>query len=158
MRACAQRRKRTLAKNPSWIAVIAEEVKAVKTDPGHLRKFGLTMGVALAIFGGLFFWRGRAIAPYLFIIAAAFLLLAALAPKVLKPVQTVWMTLAIVLGWVMTRVLLIIVFFIGVTPIAFIARVVGKRFLNLRFEPDRESYWEKREPETRGMERYESQF
>jgi hypothetical protein len=147
-----------LAKNPSWIAVIAEEVKAIKSDPAHLRKFGLTMGVALAIFGGLFFWHDRAIAPYLFILAAAFLLLAALAPRVLKPVQNVWMTLAVVLGWVMTRVLLIIVFFIGVTPIAFIARVVRKRFLNLRFEPDRESYWEKREPETRGMERYESQF
>ncbi len=147
-----------MAKNPSWIAVIAEEVKAVKSDPAHLRKFGLTMGVALAIFGGLFFWRDRAIAPYLFILAAAFLLLATLAPRALKPVQNVWMTLAIVLGWVMTRVLLIIVFFIGITPIAFIARVVRKRFLNLRFEPDRESYWEKRKPEARGMERYESQF
>ena len=147
-----------MAKNPSWIAVIAEEVKAVKSDPVHLRKFGLTMGVALAIFGGLFFWRDRAIAPYLFALAAAFLLLAALAPRALKPVQSVWMTLAIVLGWVMTRVLLIIVFFIGITPIAFIARVVGKRFLNLRFEPEEKSYWEKREPETRGMERYESQF
>ncbi len=158
MRVCAQRRKRTLAKNPSWIAVIAEEVKAVKTDPGHLRKFGLTMGVAFAIFGGLFFWRGHTVAPYLFIVAAAFLLLAALAPKALKPVQRVWMTLATVLGWVMTRVLLSIVFFIGVTPIALIARVVGKRFLDLGFEPDRESYWEKREPQTRGMERYESQF
>ncbi len=147
-----------MAKNPSWISVIAEEVKAVKTDRGHLRKFGLTMGVAFAIFGGLFFWRDHTVAPYLFIIAAAFLLLAALAPKALKPVQTVWMTLATVLGWVMTRVLLIIVFFIGITPIAFIARIVGKRFLVLKFEPDRESYWEKRKPETRGMERYESQF
>ena len=147
-----------MAKNPSWIAVIAEEVKAIKSDPAHLRKFGLTMGAAFAIFGGLFFWHDRAIAPYLFILAAAFLLLATLAPRALKPVQNVWMTLAIVLGWVMTRVLLIIVFFIGITPIAFIARVVRKRFLNLRFEPDRESYWEKRKPETRGMERYESQF
>jgi hypothetical protein len=147
-----------LAKNPSWIAVIAEDVKAVKTDAGHLRKFGLTMGVALAIFGGLFFWRDHTAAPYLFMIAAAFLLLAALAPKALKPIQTVWMTLATVLGWVMTRVLLSIVFFIGITPIAFIARVVGKRFLDLKYEPDRESYWEKREPPTSGMERYESQF
>ena len=80
-----------MAKNPSWIAVIAEEVKAIKSDPAHLRKFGLTMGVALAIFGGLFFWRDRAIAPYLFILAAAFLLLATLAPRVLKPFQNVWM-------------------------------------------------------------------
>ena len=147
-----------MAKNPSWIAVIAEEVRAVKTDPAHLRKFGLTMGAAFAIFGGLFFWRDHTAAPYLFIIAAAFLLLAAVAPKALKPIQMIWMTLATVLGWVMTRVLLAIVFFIGITPIAFIARVVGKRFLDLKFDPDRESYWEKRETPTQGMERYESQF
>jgi hypothetical protein len=147
-----------LAKNPSWISVIAEEVKAVRTDRGHLRKFGLTMGVAFAVFGGLFLWRGHMVAPYLFMLAAAFLLLAPLAPKALRPVQTVWMTLATVLGWVMTRVLLSLVFFIGITPLAFLARVVGKRFLDLKFEPDRESYWEKREPPTEGMERYESQF
>ena len=90
--------------------------------------------------------------------AAAFLLLAAITPRALKPIQTIWMTLATVLGWVMTRLLLMIVFFIGITPIAFIARVVGKRFLDLKYEPDRESYWEKREPPTSGMERYESQF
>ena len=147
-----------MAKNPSWIAVIAEEVRAVKSDPAHLRKFGLTMGVALAIFGGLFLWRGKAVAPYLFVFAAAFLLLATVFPKALKPIQKAWMALATVLGWVMTRVLLIIVFFIGITPIALIARLVRKRFLDLGFEPDRESYWEKRKPETRGMERYESQF
>ena len=147
-----------MAKKPSWIAVVAEEVRAVRSDPGHLRKFGLTMGIALAIFGALFFWRDRAIAPYLFILGAAFLLLAAVAPRALKPVQKVWMTLAVALGWVMTRVLLTITFFIGVTPIALIAKLVGKRFLDHGFEPDRESYWEKREPQTRGMERYESQF
>jgi hypothetical protein len=148
-----------LAKQASWFAVIAEEVRAVKSDPAHLRKFGLTMGIALAAFGGLFFWRGeRGVAPWLFLIAAAFLLLAGLYSKALKPVQKAWMTLAIVLGWFMTRLLLTIIFFVGITPIALIARLFGKRFLDLGFEPDRESYWEKREPHDRGMERYESQF
>ena len=153
-----QRRRRTLAKNPSWAAVIAEEVRAVKSDPAHLRKFGLTMGIALAVFGGLFLWRGKAVAPYLFILGAVFLLLAAVLPRALKPVQKAWMALATVLGWVMTRLLLTIVFFVGITPIALIAKLSGKRFLDLGFEPDRESYWEKRKPHDRGMERYESQF
>jgi hypothetical protein len=58
----------------------------------------------------------------------------------------------------MTRVLLIIVFYIGITPVALIARLSGKRFLKLEFDPDAESYWEKREPHERGKERYESQF
>jgi hypothetical protein len=147
-----------VAENPGWIAVIAEEVRAVRDDAASLRKFGLTMGVALAVFGGLFLWRGKPVAPYLFVIAAAFLLLAFVAPKALRWVQRAWMTLAVVLGWVMTRVLLAIVFYVGITPIAFIARLFGKRFLGLGFEPERESYWEKREPDARGKERYESQF
>jgi hypothetical protein len=148
-----------LAKQANWFTVIAEEVRAVKGDPSQLRKFGLTMGIALAAFGGLFLWRGeQGVAPWLFLIAAAFLILAALLPKALRPVQKVWMTLAIVLGWFMTRLLLTIIFFIGITPIALIAKLVRKRFLDLGFEPDRESYWEKREPHDRGMERYESQF
>jgi hypothetical protein len=147
-----------LARNPGWFAVIAEEVRSVGSDRRTLRKFGLTMGIALALFGALFLWREPAAAPWLFGFAAAFLLLAAIVPKALRPVQFVWMTLAYVLGWVMTRVLLIIIFYIGITPVALIARLVRKRFLDLEFEPERESYWVKREPHDRGMERYESQF
>lgn len=147
-----------MAKKPGWIAVIAEEVKSVKSDPAHLRKFGLTMAVALAIFGGLFLWRGKPVAQYLFIAAAVFAFFAALLPRALKPVQMIWMTLAFVLGWVMTRVLLTIVFYVGITPIAFIARLSRKRFLDLRFQPDAESYWEKRPPQTEGRERYENQY
>jgi hypothetical protein len=147
-----------LAKQQSWAAVIAEEVRAVREDPSSLRKFGLTMGIALAAFGGLFLWRERAVAPYLLLIAAAFLFLAVLAPRALKPIQRGWMTLAIVLGWFMTRLLLVIVFYVGITPIAMIARLTGKRFLKLDFDPAAETYWEKREPDTRGKERYESQF
>jgi hypothetical protein len=147
-----------VAKQQGWTALIAEEVRGVRDDPRSLRKFGLTMGIALAAFGGLFLWRGRAIAPYLFVLGALFLLFALAAPRALKHVQRVWMTFAIALGWVMTRVLLVLVFFIGITPIAFIARLSGKKFLELEFEPDRESYWEKRVKPIEGRERYERQF
>jgi hypothetical protein len=147
-----------VARQLSWAAVIAEEVRSVKDDRASLRKFGLTMGIALAAFGALFLWRGRAVAPYLLIIAAAFSFLALLAPRSLRLVQRVWMTLAIVLGWFMTRLLLVIVFYVGVTPIALIAKLTGKRFLKLEFEPEASTYWEKRPPQARGRERYESQF
>jgi hypothetical protein len=147
-----------VAKQQSWATVIAQEIRSVRDDRASLRKFGLTMGIALAAFGALFLWRDRGIAPYLFLLAAAFLFLAVLAPKVLKPIQRGWMTLAIVLGWFMTRLLLVIIFYVGITPIALIARLTGKRFLKLGFDPEATTYWEKRLPEERGRERYESQF
>jgi hypothetical protein len=147
-----------VSNEPGWAAVIAEEVDAVKSDRGSLRKFGLTMGIALAVLGALSIWRGAVLAPYLLLLAAVFLLAAELTPGGLRLLQRGWMTLAIVLGWVMTRLLLVIVFYVGITPIALIARLTGKRFLELRFDPKATTYWERRSPETRGRERYESQF
>ncbi|MFH1502030.1 MAG: SxtJ family membrane protein [Candidatus Eisenbacteria bacterium] len=147
-----------MAKKRSWGSLILEELRAVKSGKRDLRKFGITMCVAIAVLGALFLWRGRGEPMWFFGIAAAFLLLGLVAPVVLRPVQKVWMAFALVLGWVMTRVILTIVFYIGVTPIAFIARIVGKKFLDLGFEPDRESYWVKRPEPTTGRERYLNQF
>jgi hypothetical protein len=147
-----------LAKKPTWRSVIAEELRAVRSGPSDLRKFGITMAVGLGILGAIFLWRGKGEPMVFFGLAALFLVLGLALPVVLRPVQRAWMAFAIVLGWVMTRVILVVLFFVGVTPVALIARLVGKRFLALGFEPDRSSYWERREKPDRGMERYESQF
>ena len=147
-----------MAKGQSWGAVILDELKAVKSGASDLRKFGITMCVAIAVLGAIFMWRGKGEPLWFFGIAGAFLLLGLAVPVVLRPVQKAWMAFAIVLGWVMTRVILVIVFFIGVTPVALVARLVRKRFLDLGFEPDRNSYWVPRPEPTGGKERYKSQF
>jgi len=119
--------------------------------------FGL-LSLGLGVLGALFLWRGKGEPMIFFGLAALFLVLGLALPVVLRPVQRGWMAFAIVLGWVMTRVILVVLFFVGITPVALIARVVGKRFLSLGFEPERESYWERRASPDRGKERYESQF
>jgi len=147
-----------LAKKQSWASVIADELSSIRSGRGDLRKFGITMAVAIAALGGLFLWRGREEAEWLFWVAVGFLVLGVAVPVALRPVQKIWMAFAVTLGWVMTRVILVIVFYIGVTPIALIARLVGKRFLDLGFEPERESYWVPFPKPDRGKERYLSQF
>ena len=147
-----------MAKKQTCLSVIAGELEAVKSGPRDLRKFGITMGIAFAVLGGLVLWRGHWTPTYLFWVAGAFLVLALVAPVVLRPIQRGWMAFAIVLGWVMTRVILVVLFYVGITPIALIARLVGKRFLDLGFEPARASYWVKRPAPDRGKERYRSQF
>jgi len=133
-----------VAKKQTWAKVIAGELAAVKSGAGDLRKFGITMGVAFAVLGGLLLWRGHWQPKYFFWVAGAFLVLGLAAP--------------VVLGWVMTRVILVVLFYVGITPIALIARLVGKRFLDLGFEPARASYWIPRPAADRGRERYKSQF
>jgi hypothetical protein len=68
------------------------------------------------------------------------------------------MTLALLMGWVMTRVILTFIFYVVVTPIAQLARLSGKKFLNAAFREDVESYWIIREIEEVSKERYEKQF
>jgi len=141
-----------------WTSVVADELAAVGSGRAELRRFGLTMAVALVAFGALFLWRGRGGAVCLLAGGALFLLAALAVPRALRPIQRGWMAFAIALGWVMTRVILVALFYAGITPIALVARLVGKRFLALGFEPERETYWERRPPPTEGRERYERQF
>ena len=83
-----------------------------------------------AVFGtiaGISAWRGHAVWIYWTGTAAIFLAPALLFPSVLKPVQKVWMTLTLLIGWVMSRVLLTVVFFLAITPIAIFFEMFRKR-------------------------------
>ena len=54
--------------------------------------------------------------------------LALVIPSFLKPINKMWMTLAILMGWVMTRITLSILFYLGITPMGFYSTVVWKGF------------------------------
>ena len=66
------------------------------------------------------------------IIALMFIGLGLVVPVMLKPLYFVWMTFAAILGWVMTRVILSIVFYLIITPIGLVTRIIGEDFLALK--------------------------
>jgi hypothetical protein len=138
--------------------VVVQDIKNIKSAKGDLRKFGLTVGIALCLFGALFWWRGKDFYIYLVAIGGAFILLGLAVPIILKPIQKVWMTFAILLGWVMTRVILSILFFVMVTPIGMIAKLFGKDFLSLKFDKEAETYWLPKDIDKSGTRDYENQF
>jgi multisubunit Na+/H+ antiporter MnhG subunit len=68
------------------------------------------------------------------------------------------MGLAIILGFFMTRVILTILFYLVLTPISFIARIVGKKFMDLKYDKSANTYWEKRSVIQKKQIDYERQF
>ena len=69
-----------------------------------------------------------------------------------------WMKFAEALGWVMTRVLLTVFYYLFLTPIALLMRLFGKRPLDLAWRDGRASTWiDKTAPEST-IERYQRQF
>jgi len=121
--------------------MIVEEIKNIKSGKSDLRKFGITMGIVLTLLGGLLLWHNKSYYIYLFILAAAFIIPGLAVPFVLKPIHKVWMTISIILGWIMTRVILSILFYLVVTPTNCVARLFGKQFLDLKIDKNVSSYW-----------------
>ncbi len=138
--------------------MILEEIKNIKESKKDLRKFGLTVGIVLLAIAGLLLWKGKASYPVFGIIGGLLVIAGLLFPIILRPLNKVWMTLAILMGWVMTRVILTILFFIVLTPLKFIAKLFGKDFLDLKIDKARDSYWEVREKKEIKPIDYEKQF
>jgi hypothetical protein len=81
-----------------------------------------------------------------------------IAIPVLRPFHKLWMTLALLMGFVMSGVILTILFYLVLTPIGLVARIVGKKFMPLGFDKNASTYWEKRSINTKQKIDYERQF
>ncbi len=111
-------------------------------DRKTLVTFGLLVGgMAVVLFGLLFPWlRGRAIPTWPFAAAAVLVAAALGAPRLLSPVYRAWMAVGAALGWVNTRILLGAVFFLMVTPIGAVMRMMGRDPLRRGFDPRGATY------------------
>ncbi|MCF7809682.1 hypothetical protein K9N50_01700 [bacterium] len=113
----------------------------------ELRKFGLVMTVPLAIIGGLLFWREKPAAPYFIGLATFFLITGLAVPIVLLPIEKAWMALAKVLSIVVTYFLLTVTFFVMITPMALLLKLIRKDLLSLKFTSNPGTYWVKVDPD-----------
>lgn len=107
-----------------------------------LRQFGLLMGGFLPLFVGL-------LIPYLWSltypvwpwwVGGGFALVALLIPKALNPIYFLWMKLAHVLGWINSRILLGLIFYFTVTPIALLMKLFTKDPMARKIDAKTESY------------------
>ncbi len=138
--------------------MILEEIKNIKESRRDLKKFGLTIGIALIVITILLTISRKGSAVYFGALGFLITIIGLAAPMALKPLNKVWMTLSIILGWIMTRVILTILFYIAVTPIGLLSKLFKKDFLDLKLEKDKQSYWQKRERKKFDPADYERQF
>lgn len=91
-------------------------------------------------------------------VAAVFALFAIVRPDFLHPLNRVWLALGRLLHRVMSPLVMGTIFFLCVTPIAWIMRLRGKDLLSLAHRPDLSSYWIIREPSPPEIETMKRQF
>ena len=110
----------------------------------ELRKFGLIMTGALCV---LLYFRNSILMPWAAALPGFFLISALLYPRLLLPIEKLWMKLASVMSYIMTRVLLTLVYLLAVIPTGLIMRLLGKKPLQLDFIGNMKTYWVDVDPE-----------
>ncbi|MBK9117526.1 MAG: hypothetical protein IPM22_18430 [Betaproteobacteria bacterium] len=111
-------------------------------SPRELRRFAAVLAVAVpVVFCLLLPWLfSRPIPWWPLAVSGALLALAAVAPAALAPVERVWLRIGHALGFVNTRILLTLLFFLLVLPLGLLLRLMRKLPIERRFDPDAATY------------------
>ena len=128
-------------------------------DRKTLRQFA---GLWLVFFGGMALWqalvRGR---PSLGLSIGALALVVGLAgltrPEWVRLIYVGWMVLAFPIGWTVSQVILLLMFYGLFTPIGLVFRLIGRDPLQRARRPGVESYWTPK-PAPADVRRYFKQF
>lgn len=135
----------------------------LKKDPkqvtsGEARKTALIVAAVLAVISAFLLYRGRTTNAWIFAgVAITLVAVGLFVPPVAKLFHRVWMWIAVKLGWINSRILLTLVYFLMFVPYKIVSRIVGRDPLNLR-QPVSDSYWHKREKTHQEPEQFERLF
>jgi hypothetical protein len=123
------------------------------------RKFGWFFVAVFALGGGYAFWQSHNIAwtISLFAVALAFLILAIAAPNLLAPLNKLWVQLGLLLGRIVSPIVLGLIFFVLITPVALVTRLGGRDALRLK-KQNSASYWVDRDPIGPPPDSFKNQF
>ncbi len=111
-----------------------------KIEIGSNRSFGIVFFLVFLIIGVFPIKSGGTINYLLVCISTIFLFLGIINSKLLTPLNKIWFKFGIMLGYIVSPVIMSLIFFMVVTPIAVLLKILGKDVLNLK-KNNNKSYW-----------------
>ncbi len=124
----------------------------LRPDRETLRKFGLVAFVVFGLLGGLVLWKqtlagislgsaARAVAYVLWSIGTVSLLFTLVAPALNRYLYVGLTLLTFPIGFVVSHVFLGIVFYLVLTPVGLVMRLLGRDPLQRTFDSRASTYW-----------------
>jgi len=107
---------------------------------GSNRSFGLVFFVFFFIIAVYPLTIGENPKFWLIILSLIFLILGLLKSNILSPLNNLWFKFGLLLGSIISPIVMGIIFFIVITPISLIMKILGKDLLNLNKNKNN-SYW-----------------
>lgn len=125
----------------------------------QIKSFGIGFSIIVAVFALRMFLRHRLVVyNYLMIISPIILCLAVFRPLFLKPLYKIFSGIGLCIGWLVNKAVLIIIFYLVFAPVGLLLRLIRKDLLDRKIEPQRDSYWLKKECVEFDKSRYAKQY
>ncbi len=138
--------------------MLIDEFKKIDSSKKEIQKFSRVVGIAFIVLGIVIWVISGRIHQLPFIIGISLIVIGLLFPVVLLPLHKLWMGLSIILGHISTRVILTILYYIILTPIAVISRLFGVDFIDQKIDRSKKSYWIKKDAKELNNENIRRQF
>ena len=116
------------------------------------RSFGLLFFVVFLLIGIWPLFKENDYRLWSLIISIIFLILGLLNSKLLKPLNNLWIKFGEILGKIIAPIIMMIVFFIVLTPLSFIVKLFIKDLLKIKFVKNN-SYWISRKKDIGSMKK-----
>jgi len=137
-------------------------VVQINTDPTRreLNQFGFIWMVFVAFFGAMAFFKlhNPSLARGLWVAAVVVPVVGWVFPRFMRWVFLGMSYLAFPIGFVVSHVVLAVVYYLVLTPIGLLTRLFGYDSMKRRFAPEAKSYWAERSAEAVDSKRYFRQF
>jgi hypothetical protein len=134
---------------------VEEKIKNTTKD---LRKFSVGLSIILILIAlAQFFWGGK-LSVYFLLAGLLSLSAGLLFPAWMKPLQWLMIRIGNVMNWLVTNLILALMFYLVFTLVALLWRLIGHRPLDVKFPDSRKSYWRKRLNEDISPQQFEKQY
>ena len=130
---------------------MSEHKSNVEIEGGSPRGFGIVFSIVFLIIGLWPLLSGRAPSIVFIAIAAIFLLVAVVAPKVFTVPNKWWMKFGLLLGAIIAPIVMGVVYLFTIVPTGLIMRLRGKDLLGLELDSAKSTYWIDREDSAQSM-------
>jgi hypothetical protein len=113
----------------------------VRPDGRALRRFGLTLGTVFVLLGLWPALRHHAHPRVaLTALGGSLAVLGALVPMLLLYPHRAWMSLGSLLGAINTRIILVVFFYVLITPLALVMKLLKRDAMRRRYDPNATTY------------------
>lgn len=113
----------------------------------ELRQFALIWIGFFGLIGVYCLWRQDSLrAATAFWVVAAAGIVGYLRPGIFRPVYVLWMALAFPIGWTISHLVLLILFYLVLTPIGLLMRLFGYDPMERKLDRSAKSYWTAHHP------------